>query len=71
MKPDKYKNNLFVCIKRGIWKILLINIFNSKLFNDIRNNIYKETQINIFAIDSIISDIIDNIQFFSYDQHIM
>ena len=67
LKPDRYKTDLFVCKKRDIWKKLLINIFNSESFNYIKTSFYKYNQIDFFAIDEVISRIIDDIQFFLFN----
>ena len=66
LKPDKYNTDLFVCKKGNFWKELLKNIFNSKAFNDIKTSFYNCKQIDFFAIDSVISTILDDIQFFLF-----
>lgn len=67
MKPNFYKEELFVCKARNIWKDLLINIFQSRAYNEVRKSLFTESQIDFFSIDEIIKNIIDNIKFFIYD----
>ena len=65
--PNHYKDNLFVYKTRTFWKKLLIDIFRSKAYNEVRDSLFTKSQINIFKIDSFISNIIDNIKFFIYN----
>ena len=51
LRPDKYNTDLFVNQKKEIWKKLLIGIFNSQAYNDIKTSFYKYTQIDFFAIN--------------------
>ena len=67
LRPDKYNTDLFVNKKKEVWKKLLIEIFNSQTYNDIKASFYKYTQIDFFAINEVISEIIDNIQFFLFN----
>jgi len=67
MKPNYYKENLFVCKTREHWKKLLISIFQSKAFKQVRNSLFTASQVDFFLIDDIISNIIDNIKFFIYN----
>ena len=68
IKPTKYKEELFVCIKRPFWKELVINILNSKAYIDIRKSLYSDfdKQINYFSDRLFISKIIDEVIFFLY-----
>jgi len=65
LKVDKY-NNLFVFKVKDIWKDLLINIFASNVLDEIEVFLHKEKQINFLKIKPMITDIIDEIRFFTY-----
>lgn len=66
IKPTKYKEALFVCIKRPFWKELVIAILNSKAYINVRKNLYSGSQINYFSDRLFISKIIDEVIFFLY-----
>lgn len=66
IKPIYYKEELFVCKTKEHWKNLLIKIFRSKAYKQIRDSMFIQSQIDFFMIDDIISEIIDNIKFFIY-----
>ena len=67
LRPDKYDTDLFVNKKKEVWKKLLIEIFNSQAYDDMKISFYNYNQIDIFAINEVISEIIDNIQFFLFN----
>ena len=67
MKPNYYNQELFVCKTKKTWKKLLVEIFKSKTYKEVRNTLFEEKQVDIFYIDDIINDIIDNIKFFIYN----
>ena len=66
IKPTKYKEALFVYIKRPFWKELVISILNSKAYIDIREKLFSCKQVNYFSDKLFISKIIDEIIFFLY-----
>ena len=66
IKPTKYKEALFVCIKKPFWKELVISILNSKAYIDIREKLFSCKQVNYFSDKLFISKIIDEIIFFLY-----
>lgn len=66
IKPIYYKEELFVCKTKEYWKKLLIDIFQSKAYTEVRNSLLNQSQIDFFMVDNIISEIIDNIKFFIY-----
>ena len=66
IKPIYYKEELFVCKTKEHCKNLLIKIFRSKAYKQIRDSMFIQSQIDFFMIDDIISEIIDNIKFFIY-----
>ena len=65
LKPNYYENNLFI-YKNDIWKKLLITIFKSKAYKDICYLFFKKKIVNYFSSRTIISDILNEIRFFSY-----
>ena len=65
LKPNNYENNLFV-YKNEVWKNLLINIFKSKTYQDINYSFFQKRIINYFSVDSVISNILREIRFFTY-----
>ena len=67
LKPNKFKSNLFVYKNKDIWENFLINLFNSKTYNDIKFSFYNLKQIDFLSSYSILSDIINNIQFFTFN----
>ena len=67
LKPNYYKEELFVCKTREHWKKLLIEIFRSQTYKEAKDLIFTQTQIDFFMIDDIISEIIDNLKFFIYN----
>ena len=66
IKPIYYKEELFVYKTKEHWKKLLIDIFQSKAYTEIRNSLFNQSQIDFFMVDNIISEIIDNIKFYIY-----
>ena len=71
MKPNYYKTELFVYKTKNIWRELLINIFQSRTYTEARNSLFEESQVDIFLVDQIIKDIIDNVKFFIYNTTFM
>ena len=67
MKPNYYKTELFVYKTKNIWRELLINIFQSRTYTEARNSLFEESQVDIFLVDQIIKNIIDNVKFFIYN----
>ena len=67
LKPNFYGEHLFVSKTRAIWKNLLIDIFRSKVYMEVRDSLFNQSQIDIFKVDEFISNIIDNIKFFIYN----
>ena len=67
IKPIYYREELFVFKTKEHWKNLLIKIFRSKAYKQIRDSMFIQSQIDFFMIDNIISEIIDNIKFFIYN----
>ena len=67
MKPNFYKSNLFVCNTKEYWKQLLIDIFRSQAYKQIRDSLFTQSQVDFFLVDDIIKDIIDNIKFYIYN----
>ena len=67
MKPNFYKSDLFVCKTKEYWKQLLIDIFRSQAYREVRDSLFTQSQVDFFFVDNIIEDIIDNIKFFIYD----
>lgn len=67
IKPNFYQEKLFAYKTRVHWKKLLISIFQSKAYKQVRNSLFNVSQVDFFLIDDIISNIIDNIKFFIYD----
>ena len=67
IKPIYYKEELFVCKTKEHWKQLLIDIFQSNVYTEVRNSLFNQSQIDFFMVNSIISEIIDNIKFFIYN----
>lgn len=67
MKPNFYKEKLFVCQTKKYWKKLLIDIFQSEAYKEVRNSLFEQRQVDFFLVDDIIKDIIDNIKFFIYN----
>ena len=67
MKPNYYNQELFVSKTKKTWKNLLVEIFKSQTYKEVRNSLFEVDQVDIFYIDDIINDIIDNIKFFIYD----
>ena len=67
LRPNKFYDNLFVYKTKNIWKNYLYRIFNSFTFNSIKFSFYKFKQIDFLAEKSIFFDIIDNIQFFTFN----
>ena len=67
LKPIYYKEELFVYKTKENWKKLLIDIFQSKAYIEVRNSLFNKSQIDFFMVDDIISEIIDNIKFFIYN----
>jgi len=67
LKPIYYNEELFVYKTKEHWKKLLIDIFQSKAYIEVRNSIFNKSQIDFFMVDDIISEIIDNIKFFIYN----
>ena len=67
LKPIYYKEELFVCKTKEHWKKLLIDIFQSKSYTEVRNSLFNQSQIDFFMVDDVISEIIDNIKFFIYN----
>ncbi len=66
IKPMNHKGCLFVCLKRNIWEKLLIDILNSNAYKEARNKLSKTYQINFFSLKELVTKIIDNICFISY-----
>ena len=67
LKPIYYNEELFVYKTKEHWKKLLIDIFQSKAYTEVRNSLFNKSQIDFFMVDDIISEIIDNIKFFIYN----
>ena len=67
IKPIYYEEELFVCKTKEYWKQLLIDIFQSNAYTEVRNSLFNQSQIDFFMVNSIISEIIDNIKFFIYN----
>ena len=67
IKPCFYREHLFVNQTKKYWKELLIQIFRSNVYKEIRNSLFTQEQIDFFESDSILSDIIDNIKFYIYN----
>ena len=67
MKPNFYKTDLFVCNTKEYWKQLLIDIFRSKAYKEVRNSLFTQSQVDFFLVDDIIKNIIDNVKFFIYN----
>ena len=67
LKPIYYNEELFVYKTKEHWKKLLIDIFQSKAYIEVRNSLFNKSQIDFFMVDDIISEIIDNIKFFIYN----
>ena len=66
IKPMNHKGCLFVCLKRNIWEKLLIDILNSNAYKEARDKLSKTYQINFFSLKELVTKIIDNICFISY-----
>ena len=66
LKPNYYKEELFVCKTKEHWKKLLIKIFQSQTYKETRDLVFKQSRKNIFMVDEIISEIIDNLKFYIY-----
>jgi len=66
LKPNYYKEELFVCKTKEHWKKLLIYIFQNKTYKRVRDSLFTQTQIDIFKVEDIISEVIDNVKFFIY-----
>ena len=67
MKTNFYKTDLFVCNTKEYWKQLLIDIFRSKAYKEVRNSLFTQSQVDFFLVDDIIKNIIDNVKFFIYN----
>lgn len=67
LKPNYYKEELFVCKTKEHWKKLLIYIFQNKTYTQVRDSLFTQTQIDIFKVEDIISEVIDNVKFFIYN----
>ena len=67
LKPTFYKSDLFVCNTKTHWKNLLIDIFRSKAYKQVRDSLFIKSQVDFFFVDEIIANIIDNIKFFIYN----
>ena len=48
MKPNFYKENLFVCKTIKYWKKLLIVIFQSQAYKEVRNSLFVQSQVDFF-----------------------
>ena len=59
LKPIYYNEELFVYKTKEHWKKLLIDIFQSKAYTEVRNSLFNKSQIDFFMVDDIISEIID------------
>lgn len=46
---------------------LLIYIFQNKTYTQVRDSLFTQTQIDIFKVEDIISEVIDNVKFFIYN----
>ena len=66
LKPIYYENNLFV-YKNDIWKNILINVLKSKAYADVCYTFFNKKLVNFFSVKAIISDILNEIRFFSYN----
>lgn len=66
LKPIYYENNLFV-YKNDIWKNILINVLKSKAYADVCYTFFNKKIVNFFSVKAIISDILNEIRFFSYN----
>ena len=55
IKPIYYKEELFVYKTKEHWKELLINIFQSKAYTEVRNSLFNQSQIDFFMVNDIIS----------------
>ena len=67
LRPTKYRSNLFVYKTKDIWQNLLFCIFNSNAYNDIKSSFYNLKQIDFLSEKSIVLEILDNIQFFTFN----
>ena len=67
LRPTKYKDNLFIYKTKNIWQNFLFKIFNSNSYNGIKFTVYDLNKIDFLSEKSIILDIIDNIQFFTFN----
>ena len=67
LRPTKYKDNLFIYKIKNIWQNLIFKIFNSNAYNSIKFSFYDLKQIDFLSDQSIFLDIIDNIQFFTFN----
>ena len=65
LKPTKFKDNLFIYKTKETWKTMIFDIFNSKAFKQIK--FYNLKQIDFLSNKKIVYDIIDNIQFFTFN----
>ena len=48
MKTNFYKTDLFVCNTKEYWKQLLIDIFRSKAYKEVRNSLFTQSQADFF-----------------------
>ena len=66
LKPNFYKDNLFIMQKKDIWKQLITNILRSKAVKEAIDTLFECSYINILDDPSFLSQTLDNVKFFIY-----